>query len=86
VYIYDITDPLDVRFQQYINNRNFAVAPDEVCGEPGAPALPTCELAGDLEPEGVTFVPAAFSPTGRAMLLVNHELSDSVAIYDLHGR
>jgi 2',3'-cyclic-nucleotide 2'-phosphodiesterase/3'-nucleotidase/5'-nucleotidase len=86
VYIHDITNPFDVRFQQYINNRNFAVAQDEVCGERGAPALHACELAGDLEPEGVTFVPAALSPTGRAMLLVNHELSDSVAIYDLDGR
>jgi hypothetical protein len=86
VYIYDITDPFNPRFQQYINNRNFAVAPGEVCGERGGPALATCAEAGDLEPEGVTFVAAALSPTGRPMLLVNHELSDSVTIYDLASR
>ena len=86
VYIYDITDPGDVKFQQYINNRNFAVAPDQVCGERGGPALATCDQAGDLEPEGVTFVPAALSPIGRPMLLVNHELSDSLTIFDLDSR
>jgi hypothetical protein len=31
-------------------------------------------------------VPGALSPTRRAMLLVNHELSDSVTIFDLDTR
>lgn len=36
---------------------------------------------GDISPEGLKFVPAAQSPTGKALLLVGYELSGSMAVY-----
>ena len=37
----------------------------------------------DVSPEGLTFVSAEESPTGSAMLLAAHELSGTVAVYNL---
>ena len=36
---------------------------------------------GDISPEGLKFVPAMQSPTGKALLLVGYELSGSMAVY-----
>jgi hypothetical protein len=83
VMVYDVTAPFNPLFQQYINNRNFAVTPNTVCGTRGGPALSTCAQAGDLETEGVTFVPAEDSPIGMPLLLVSHEASDSVTVYKI---
>jgi hypothetical protein len=38
---------------------------------------------GDISPEGLKFVPADVSPTGKALLLVGHEVSGSLAVYQL---
>lgn len=81
VFMYDITEPYAPEFQQYINNRNFAVEPVDVCGEKGAPALPSCAEAGDLEVEGIVFIPRRASPIGAPLIAVNHELSDSTTLY-----
>ena len=83
VMVYDVSDPFHPAFQQYINNRNFAVSPNSVCGTRGGLALATCATAGDLETEGVTFVPADDSPIGIPLLLVSHEASDSVTVYKI---
>lgn len=70
---YDITDPTKPSFQQYINNRNFALEPKEpgVCtpdGEKGQPELPTCKEVGDLEPEGFAFIAKEESPIDVPLL------------------
>jgi hypothetical protein len=39
--------------------------------------------AGDLGPEGLEFVPAADSPTGIPLLIVAHEVSGSIAIFEV---
>lgn len=39
---------------------------------------------GDLGPEGVTFVPAQRSPTGRPLLTVSHEVSGTTAAYQVN--
>ncbi len=36
---------------------------------------------GDISPEGLQFIPASQSHTGKAMLLVGHEVSGSLAVY-----
>ncbi len=80
VYVYDITDPFSPVFQQYINFRNFAIDPREVC-EKKKPQSGECADAGDLEPEGVLFIPASDAPRGVPLIAVVHEVSDSVTLY-----
>lgn len=44
----------------------------------------TTDLAnGDVSPEGLTFVPAAQSPTGNALLLAGYEVSGTLAVYEI---
>ena len=50
IMVYDITNPANSTFVQYINNRDFS-------GDAAAGS------AGDLGPEGITFISAADSPT-----------------------
>jgi hypothetical protein len=38
---------------------------------------------GDLGPEGLTFVPAGQSPTGKAWLLVSNEVSSTTTIWEI---
>jgi hypothetical protein len=40
---------------------------------------------GDLGPEGIEFVSASKSPTGKAMLLVTYEITGTVAAYSVTG-
>jgi hypothetical protein len=80
VIVHDVTDPAAPRFQFYINNRNFAVDPDEECFD-NLPKRPACAAAGDLGPESVLFIPAATSPIDRPLLVLVHEVSDSTTIF-----
>ena len=43
----------------------------------------TTLLDGDISPEGMKFIPASQSPTGVALLAVGHEVSGSVAVYQI---
>ncbi len=70
IFAYAIDDPAAPVFQGYINSRSFAFAPG-VAG------------SGDLGPEGIIFVPSAESPNGKALLLVAHEISGTLAIYQV---
>jgi hypothetical protein len=38
---------------------------------------------GDISPEGLSFVPAAQSPTGNAMLIAGYEVSGTVAVWEI---
>lgn len=38
---------------------------------------------GDISPEGMEFVPAAKSPTGKPLLLAGYEVSGSVAVWEI---
>ena len=68
IMVYDITCPYSAQFVQYVNNRDFGG--DAEAG-----------TAGDLGPEGITFIPAAQSPDGHPMLAVANEVSGSTTLY-----
>jgi hypothetical protein len=38
---------------------------------------------GDISPEGLAFVPAAQSPTGKPLLLAGHEVSGTLAVWEM---
>ncbi|WP_114906119.1 cell wall-binding repeat-containing protein [Ornithinimicrobium murale] len=71
VMTFDVTDPADVRFVDYVNNRNWDVAVD---GE-------YVEGMGDLGAEGVEFVAAEDSPTGEPLVIVANEVSGSTSVF-----
>lgn len=73
VAVLDVTDPTEASFVTYLNNRNFAVS-----AEDDGPAG-----AGDLGPEGLTFIPAEESPSGGALLAVGNEVSGSTTVYSV---
>lgn len=65
VMVYDITDPTQTSFVNYINSREFDDA-----------------IQGDVSPEGLSFVPAADSKTGKPLLLAACEVSGTLAAYE----
>jgi len=85
IIVYEITDPRAPRFVQYINNRNFTLDPKVVCPGKGQPMTPQCVEVGDLEPEGLAFIPRHQSPIGTPLLVVGHELSDSTTLFWIDG-
>lgn len=72
IMTYDITDPLNPFFVDYSNNRIFA-------GDPVA------GTAGDLGPEGLTFIAAKDSPTGQPLLAVGSEVSGTTTLLAIDG-
>ncbi|WP_400997086.1 choice-of-anchor I family protein [Agromyces sp. GXQ0307] len=74
VIVYDITDPAASAFVTYLNNRDFSVSVED-------DGVETLSAAGDLGPEGLTFIPAAASPTGAPMLAVANEVSGTTTLF-----
>lgn len=78
VMVYDITDPAASRFVTYVNNRDFSVS----VGDAADPAAVLSD-AGDLGPEGLAFIPAASSPTGKPLLAVANEVSGTTTLFSV---
>ncbi len=70
VMVYDVSDPTEPHFIEYVNNRDFSVDTET-------------ESAGDIAPEGLKFVAGEESPTGTPLLLVANEVSGSTTIYEI---
>lgn len=81
IMIYDITNPFDVSFVDYVVNRDFSTdfSVDTDTGEYQG----NIQLAGDLGPEGMKFVPADKSPFGTPMLVIGNEVSGTTVVYRL---
>ena len=71
IFIYDITNPYDAFFVDYINNRDVTEG------------LTVGDAIGDLAPESLLFVSAEDSVTGEPMLIVGNEVSGTVAVYGI---
>lgn len=80
VAVFDVTSPKDSSFVTYVNNRDFSVSV-------GAAADPAAVLddAGDLGPEGVTFVAPKDSPTGQALVVVGNEVSGTTTFFGVEA-
>jgi len=83
VFVYDVTNPYQVKFVDYFHNRNFNVT-FAIDDDKTPPALTGSYLqAGDLGPESLVFVPAAQSATGKALLLMASEVSGSLTVFEV---
>ena len=78
IMVYDISNPGSVAFVDYYNNRDFSVDIGEI-DDGNLPA----GAAGDLGPEGLTFVSAEDSPNGEALLIVGSEVSGTTTVYQV---
>ncbi|MNB83608.1 Endo-1,4-beta-xylanase A precursor [compost metagenome] len=66
---YDVTNPEQPEFVNYINTREFT---------------PKNNIETDTGPEGIEFIAADDSPTGLPLVLVANEVGGTVAIYQLN--
>lgn len=78
VMTYDITDPLNPVFIDYVNNRDFT-SETTLNGETN-PAIK------DLAPEGLLFISAANSPNGKPLLVTANEVSGTTTIFSIEAK
>ena len=71
--VYNVTNPQNPEFVQYLNNRVFSA--DTAAVESGN--------AGDLGPEGLAFIRAEDSPNGQPILAVGNEVSGTTTLYGI---
>ena len=70
IMVYDVTDPHQPEYVEYINNRDFTGN-----AEAGT--------AGDLGPEGILFIDAVDSPIGIPLLVTGNEVSGTTTIFSI---
>ncbi|SFI73214.1 S-layer homology domain-containing protein [Paenibacillus sp. UNC496MF] len=68
IMTYDVTDPAHPVFANYVNTRDFA-HPDN--------------MQTDAGPEGIDFIPAAASPTGKPLILVANEVGGTISVLQM---
>ncbi|TGN38987.1 alkaline phosphatase [Marinobacter confluentis] len=73
IMVYNVTNPQNPQFVQYINNRDFSASQTDVENA----------MAGDLGPEGLAFIPAGDSPNGQPMLAVGNEVSGTTTLFGI---
>jgi hypothetical protein len=67
IMIFDVTDPFAPVFVRYFNNGTFDGPVEQ----------------GDISPEGLLFVKAEESPTGKPLLIASHEISGTITIHEV---
>ena len=72
IMVYDISDPHNATFVDYINTRLPA-------GDDG-----NSSIEDDLGPEGLVFIDPADSPNGEALLVVTNEVSGSTIVFQIN--
>ena len=70
IMVYDVTDPYQPEYVEYVNNRDFAGNAEE-------------GTAGDLGPEGILFIDAVDSPIGVPLLVTGNEVSGTTTIFSI---
>lgn len=70
IMVYDVTNPHSPDFVGWYHNTNFTGSIND-------------GTAGDVSPEGLVFVPEKDSPTEKPLLIVSHEVSGTVTVYEI---
>ncbi len=81
IMVYNVTNPQNAQFVQYLNNRDFSF--DSDADEDGFEAESNAGRAGDLGPEGLAFIAAEDSPNGKPLLAVGNEVSGTTTFYGI---
>jgi hypothetical protein len=79
VMMYNITNPYNVRYIDYLNARNFTVTPSTTT------INATTNTVGDLGPEVVVFIPSSQHPSGQNLVVSANEISGTVSIYGIQN-
>ena len=85
VMVYDITDPSAPKYQAYVNNRDFSINMEALADEGEEQLHDGLSKVGDLGAEGLTFIPAADSPNGEALLAVGNEVSGTTTLFQVES-
>lgn len=82
---YDITDPFNPFFLDYVNNRDFSV--EFNLDEEGDPDPTDEQLAavGDLGLEGLLFIAANDSPNGKPLVVTANETSGTLSVFEVES-
>lgn len=83
IMVYNISQPAEAKFVQYLNNRNMMVNPKDNKDNNGDGIKEYQVDAGDLGPEGFKFVDAKDSPTHSPILIVGNEVSGTTSFYSI---
>lgn len=67
IMVYNITDPTNVKFVDYKNNRT------------------ATQATSDLGPEGIIYIDAISSPTGKPYVMIANEISGNISVFELQG-
>jgi hypothetical protein len=67
IVVFDVTRPAAPHFVEYVNTRDFSGATPE---------------GSDAAPEGLAFIPACDSPSGKALLAVAFEVSGTTRMFE----
>ncbi len=82
---YDITDPFNPFFLDYVNNRDFSVEFNlDEKGDPD-PTAEQLEAVGDLGLEGLLFIAANESPNGNPLVVNANETSGTVSVFEVES-
>jgi 2',3'-cyclic-nucleotide 2'-phosphodiesterase/3'-nucleotidase/5'-nucleotidase len=81
IMIYDLTDPTQPEFVDYVNNRDFSVEFDPDAAESGE--SDAWQAAGDLGTEGVIFIAAEDSPNGKPLVVTANEVSGTTTVFEI---
>jgi len=79
VAVYDITNPNNPIFQYYLNFRSDS----NVTTIQETLLMTNLGRAGDLGPEGISFIPASQSPNGKDLILISNETSGSITLFEV---
>ncbi len=76
VAVYDISNPAETTYVTYVNNRDFSLDLSDDANKANAVGL---------GPEGLEFIDAVDSPTGKSLLAVSSEVSGDTTVYEVGG-